>query len=174
MSHTSTSDSDPFVAPNETQPVLEQIRAAGLPALVSVAKADKPLAYAAASTVALFIAGLGPQANTTSSVSLGPIAVGQVSTHSVIPGWTFVLLALIAGIGLVLWVRSSDRSWLRLTRVAAGVSIAASFITYLQIIAQSSLGLSGVGWGFVIGLIAGCILAISSRILARRAATPTA
>lgn len=94
--------------------------------------------------------------------------------YSVVPGWTFVLLALIAGAGLVLSLRSSDRSWLRLTGVAAGVSIAASFITYLQILAQSSLGLGGVGWGFVIGLFAGCILAISSRILARRTAQPTA
>jgi hypothetical protein len=170
MSHRITSDADPFVAPNQTRPVLDQIREGGLPAFVSVAKTDRPLAYTAASTVALLIAGLGPQANTISSVSVGPIAVGQVTTHSVVPGWTFVLLALIAGTGLVLSLRSSDRSWLRLTRVAAGVSIAASFITYLQIIAQSSLGLGGVGWGFVIGLFSGCILAISSRILARRTA----
>ncbi|MGA2926948.1 MAG: hypothetical protein ABSG43_13305 [Solirubrobacteraceae bacterium] len=174
MSHTTTTtDADPFVAPNEPRRVLDQIREGGLPALVSVAKADKPLAYAAASTVALLIAGLGPQANTTSSVSVGPIAVGQVTTHSAIPGWTFVLLALIAGTGLVLSLRSNDHSWLRLTRVAAGVSIAASFITYLQIIAQSALGLGGVGWGFVIGLAAGCILAISTRILAHRTAQPT-
>ncbi|MGA2012179.1 MAG: hypothetical protein ABSH51_16885 [Solirubrobacteraceae bacterium] len=178
MSPTFTSESDVFAGSSEaarpSRTVIDEIREGGLPAIAAAAKADKPLACAVLSSAVLFIAGLGPQANTTDSVSVGPIAVGSVTTHSAVPGWTFVLLAVIAATGLVLFVRSSDRSWLWMTRVAAAFSILGGVITYLQIAAQSAVGLGGVGWGFVAGLLASCVLAVSSRILARRVKQPSA
>ena len=162
-----TANPEPFA--DRLHVLAQEIREGGPQALVGILKRNQVLSITGASTLALFIAGLGPQVHSTNHIGLLSYNLATVQTHPLVPGWVYVLLALGAAVGLLQYVRTSILEWLMVTRLTAGLSSLAVIVALLQNTFNSSIGLHGAGWGFVLAFLATFVLTFMTRVLYSRA-----
>ncbi len=161
-----TANPEPFA--DRLHVLAQEIREGGPQAFVTIVKRNQILSLTVVSTLLLFIAGLGPQIQSTHRLALGSFTIGAVQTHPLVPGWIYVILALAAGAGLAQLIRTGVPEWLMLTRLATGLSGIAVLIALFQSVVTSAIGLRGDGWGFYLAWFSTSCLTFVTAVLHSR------
>jgi hypothetical protein len=137
--------------------------------LLAIVKRNQLMSIAVGSAGLLFLAGLGPQVGSTHSLNVMSYNLVTATTHSLVPGWVYLLVSLVAGGGLRQYVRTGTPEWLMVTRLAATLGWIGVLLELVQNTVTSTIGLGGAGWGYYLAFLSTFVLAFVTRVMSSRA-----
>jgi hypothetical protein len=131
---------------------------------------EAALWWGALSCMLLLIGGFGPQADASVSLNLGAIASGTITTAYVVSGTIYVILALIAGVGLAIhYTQPRGGVWtLKLGACAGLAAMTCALFTFVQISLPSQVLGVRAGWGLYLVMVASLSLVGATGTLLRR------